>query len=61
MHHEEEELYRLGCFQYSFLAPAMHSPAGRTENSHSSIKSLLSPLVHNILFFIKCVFFIPFS
>ena len=32
-------------------APATHSPATRTENSHSSIKSLFSPLVHNILLY----------
>ena len=33
----------------------MPAPATRTENSHSSIKSLFSPLVHNILFYIKVV------
>ena len=51
MHHGGEGPYRLVCFQYLFPAPATHSPATRTENSHSSIKSLFSPLVHNILLY----------
>ena len=49
MHHGGEGLHRLVCFQYSSPAPATHSLATRSENSHSSIKSLFSPLVHNIL------------
>ena len=45
-------MYRKGsmCFQYTSPAPATHSLATRTENTYSSIKSLFSHLVHNILF-----------
>ena len=57
MHHGGEELHRLVCFLHSSPASAKHppaararSPAIRTENSHSSIKSLFSSLLHNILF-----------
>ena len=41
MHHGGEGFYRSVCFQYLF--PAC------TEQLHSSIKSLFSPVVHNIL------------
>ena len=44
MHYGGKGLYRLVCFQYS------------PRKSHSSIKSLFSPLVHNILFPYTVVF-----
>ena len=41
-------------FQYSSSASTTHSPATRTENSHSSMKSL-SPEVHTLFFYNTCV------
>ena len=55
MHHGDEGLYRLMCFQYSSPAPAMHSPAAQKNPQRATIARWIKNRSH------FCISHVPFG